>query len=150
MRAHKISKLFSKRNCSNLSKPWFYSSVISREIDASLITDALRSESHHVVCLDIARRQHNDMIRAYESLGVKVEILPSDGCADSVFIEDTAVIIDDVVLITNPGAISRKKETALVKSHILSNHSSLNVKNMNDNATLDGGDVLFTGISSRQ
>ena len=39
--------------------------------------------------------------------GLSVLHLPGDGFPDSVFIEDTAVVVGDVALITQPGAVVR-------------------------------------------
>ena len=38
------------------------------------------------------------------------------GHADAVFIEDTAIVFDEVAIITRPGAASRRAETAGVAS----------------------------------
>ena len=69
--------------------------------------------------------------------------LPSDGFADSVFIEDTAVVACGRAFITRPGANSRRGEVSRVQEY-LTRHTSLHVT-VQDTGSLDGGDVLFTG-----
>jgi dimethylargininase len=47
--------------------------------------------------------QHEALVKAMQSTGVVIDELSSDGLADSVFIEDTVVIVGDTAMITNPG-----------------------------------------------
>jgi dimethylargininase len=71
---------------------------------------------------------------------------------DSVFIEDTALVFDELAVITRPGAESRRAETAAVAG-ALSRYRTL--KYIEAPGTLDGGDVMvvgrhvFVGLSSR-
>lgn len=116
-----------------------------RQIDNSLDQFAIRMRKDNSVNLDIAKQQHRALADALSSCGVSVRTLPSDGYPDSVFIEDTAVVINSIALITNPGAESRKGEVHRVKEY-LSKRLYLNVKTLSRaSAILDGGDVLFTG-----
>jgi dimethylargininase len=52
----------------------------------------------------VANQHHIALESALSACGLRVIHLPSDGFPDSVFIEDTAVIVGDVALITRPGA----------------------------------------------
>ena len=101
----------------------------------------------------IAAAQHH----AYESLlerigcGVRrIEATP--GMPDSVFVEDTAVVLDDVAIVARPGAASRRGETASVAAAL---RPYRELRAIEPPATLDGGDVLrigrrvFIGISAR-
>jgi dimethylargininase len=105
--------------------------------------------------IDVARaiEQH----RAYEEclarLGVKVISLPAENdLPDAVFVEDTAVVVDEVAVITVMGAESRWPETATV-AEALARYRPL--KHLSLPATLDGGDVMrinrkiFVGLSKR-
>jgi dimethylargininase len=71
---------------------------------------------------------------------------------DSVFIEDTAVVFDEIALIARPGAPSRRSETDAVAA-ALGRYRRLAA--ICAPATLDGGDVLridrdvYVGISGR-
>ena len=95
---------------------------------------------------ELAVQQHEDMVKALESLGVQVTILETDeSTPDCVFVEDPAVVIGDTVLITNPGAASRKPETKIIKEHFKNNEPHLKIVEMESPAELDGGDVMFIG-----
>ncbi|MCC7188311.1 MAG: N(G),N(G)-dimethylarginine dimethylaminohydrolase, partial [Anaerolineales bacterium] len=59
-----------------------------------------------------ARTQHHEYIQALKELGCAVLELPAEtDLPDSVFVEDTAVILREVAILTRPGADSRKPET---------------------------------------
>lgn len=85
--------------------------------------------------------------RAYEALlsqlGATVHRLPAaPSLPDAVFVEDTAVVLDEIAVITRPGAVSRRPETPSVAS-ALARHRPL--AQIEGPATLDGGDVLVVG-----
>ncbi|MFJ2116115.1 MULTISPECIES: dimethylargininase [unclassified Streptomyces] len=72
-----------------------------------------------------------------------VETAPADDCPDGVFIEDTVVMFRNVALISRPGALSRRPETAAVEEELVRLGCSVN--RVREPGTLDGGDVLKTG-----
>jgi len=87
---------------------------------------------------DLALQQHNDMVKSLQSLGVEVTVLETDeSTPDCVFVEDPAVVIGDTVLITNPGAESRKPETIPLKKHFQENVKHLKIVEMKAPAELD-------------
>lgn len=100
-----------------------------------------------------ARKQHAAYEHALTQMGCVVD---SIGAAmempDSVFIEDTAVVFDEIAVIARPGAASRRSETDAVAA-ALGRHRRLAA--ICAPATLDGGDVLridrdvYVGISGR-
>jgi len=103
--------------------------------------------------LDRARAQHEDYERALADLGCTVHRLPSGPeMPDSVFIEDIAIVLGELGIITRPGAESRRVECAVVEQ-ALAHYRAL--ARIEPPATLDGGDVLavgqsiFIGVSSR-
>lgn len=122
-----------------------YTHAVVRGVPRSLAKDALRinqaevdagaAQKEHEAYVDVLRRQ----------LGLEVVELPADeSLPDCVFVEDAAVVCGDTALITRPGAESRRKETELMKDTL--KKLDLNIVEMTDeNAILDGGDVLFTG-----
>jgi dimethylargininase len=71
---------------------------------------------------------------------------------DTVFIEDTAVVVAELAVITRPGAASRRAETAAVAPALAAFRS---VASIEAPGTLDGGDVLrigrtlYVGVSAR-
>jgi dimethylargininase len=62
--------------------------------------------------------------------------------ADSVFIEDTAVVFDELAVITRPGAASRREETVAVAEAMAAYRPVVHIEAP---ATIDGGDVLTVG-----
>src|SRR5688572_30129623 len=70
------------------------------------------------VPIDVAKAsaQHASYERALEQLGCTVHRLPTGSrMPDSVFVEDTAVVLDEIALIMRPGAESRRAETGAVE-----------------------------------
>lgn len=107
------------------------------------------------VPLDIerARAQHERYTAALQDAGCRIVALPAaDDLPDSVFVEDTAVVLDEIAIVTRPGAPSRRAEVA-ASADELARHRP--VAHMHAPATLDGGDVLrigrtlFVGASGR-
>ena len=103
--------------------------------------------------VNVARAQHHEYVEALKQLGCQViELAEEPNLPDSVFVEDTAFILDEVAVITWPGADSRKPETESI-IRALSPHRAL--VHVTEPATVDGGDVLvlgkniFIGLSTR-
>lgn len=100
-----------------------------------------------------AREQHHAYEQTLRDLGCRIESLPEEpALADSVFVEDTAIVLDDVAVITRPGAASRRPETESIAA-VLGKYRDL--VRIESPGTLDGGDVLrvertlYVGTSSR-
>lgn len=103
--------------------------------------------------VDVARAQHHGYVQALKELGFAVLELPAEQeLPDSVFVEDTAVILPEVALITRPGADSRKPETESVARALRPYRELVFIK---PPGSLDGGDVLvlgkaiYVGLSTR-
>jgi dimethylargininase len=127
--------------------------AITRPVSASLSRCELTHQDRVTIDLDRARRQHDAMERVLESLGVIVRRVPgADELPDAVFVEDTAVVVEGIAVMTRPGAVSRRGETDGVAA-VLADYRP--VVRMTAPATLDGGDVLriaktlYVGLSSR-
>jgi len=109
---------------------------------ASALSAAPRDASSQID-VPLARAQHAAYRAALEASGAEVVSLPADErFPDCVFVEDTAVIVDGLALITRPGAPSRRGEPEAVAA-ALSPH--LELAFLEDPATLDGGDCLRLG-----
>ncbi len=100
-----------------------------------------------------ARLQHHAYVEALLALGVKVHSLPEEAnLPDSVFVEDTAIVLDECAVITRPGAESRLAEIESIAKALAPYRHLYSIQ---PPGTLDGGDVLtvgrniFIGISSR-
>lgn len=100
-----------------------------------------------------ARAQHDGYVALLRRLGCRIVSLPADpALPDSVFVEDAAIILPELAVITRPGAPSRRPETAAVAA-ALAPYRRLAA--LDPPGTLDGGDVLrtegaiFAGLSGR-
>jgi dimethylargininase len=105
--------------------------------------------------IDVARAtaQHESYEETLRSLGAAVVRVPAaPELPDAVFVEDTALVLDEVAVIARPGAASRRAETGPVAQTLEAYRPVLHLEAP---ATLDGGDVLrvgrtlFVGLSSR-
>lgn len=93
--------------------------------------------------LDLARRQHVAYCDLLAQLGCDVEILAHNpDCPDAVFVEDTAVVLDELAVLASPGAESRRKEVPAIAAELRKYRT---VEQVERPATLDGGDVVVAG-----
>jgi dimethylargininase len=112
------------------------------------VPDAIaRCELTHLVRVPIdvdeARAQHAEYERALMALGCTIEhIAPAPELPDAVFVEDTAIVLDEVAVMTRPGAESRRPEVASAADALAPHRELLAISAP---ATLDGGDVLRLG-----
>ncbi len=127
--------------------------AVTRGVSPAIERCELVHQERRPIDVALARRQHRLYEEALAALGCRVEALPADPeLADSVFVEDTAIVLDEVAVITRPGAESRRPETAPV-ARALAPYRPLG--SIETPATLDGGDVLrigrtlYVGLSGR-
>jgi dimethylargininase len=93
--------------------------------------------------IGLARKQHAQYERVLVDLGCKLKRLTEERLLpDSVFVEDTAIVLDEIAIIARPGAESRRSETGSV-SEVLSEYRT--ISRIISPGTLDGGDVLQMG-----
>lgn len=89
--------------------------------------------------------QHGAYVQALRDQGLSVEVLePLEGFPDACFVEDAAIITDEVAVVTRPGAHSRRGEERAL-APVLAKHRPL--AHIQAPGTLDGGDVLIVGRS---
>jgi dimethylargininase len=103
--------------------------------------------------LELAARQHHAYEQALKGLGVDVISLPAEAdLPDSVFVEDTALVLDEVAILTRPGADSRKPEVESIAAALTPHRKLIRI---DAPGTVDGGDVLrlnktiYVGITTR-
>jgi len=127
--------------------------ALTREVSPAFASCQLTHLARVAIDVDRARRQHAAYEAAIADAGYRVIRLPGDpAMPDCVFIEDAAIVLDEVAIVTRPGAVSRREETAAVADE-LAHHRAL--KFVEAPGTVDGGDVLvvgrdvFVGRSSR-
>ncbi len=119
--------------------------AITRDVSASLADCQLSFVEREAIDLNRAAAQHHAYRQALESLGCRVLSLPAqDAMPDAVFVEDVALVLDEIAVMTRPGAGSRRGE-GLSIAEALSTFRSL--RTITAPATIDGGDVLRVGRS---
>lgn len=117
--------------------------AITREISPRFAECEITHIERTPIDLDRARAQHRAYVEALKQLGCRVLELPAEAdLPDSVFVEDTAVILPEVAVITRPGANSRKGEIESIASVLAPLIPTVRVQ---EPATVDGGDVLVVG-----
>ena len=119
--------------------------------------DAFRGAlaDHHgpsVLDPERARRQHAAFVAALERCGVQVERLPAEpDLPDATFVSDTLLAFAGaaepegparLLVITRPGAPSRRAEVAAVAARARALAPGAGVVELREPGTLDGGDVL--------
>ena len=127
--------------------------AITRAISSAMQDCELTHMDRQALDLDRARQQHEAYNQALRDLQVEViELAEEAKLADSVFVEDTALVFDEVAIITHPGAPSRRPETSSIAEALSKHRPLLYIK---EPGILDGGDVLtigkdvYVGLSSR-
>ena len=117
--------------------------AITRDVSASIGDCALSFVQRSPIDVDRAIAQHQGYRRALESLGCEVVALPAqDELPDAVFVEDVALVLDEVAVVTRPGAGSRRGEVESVAQALAGYRPLLRIAAP---GTLDGGDVLRVG-----
>lgn len=94
--------------------------------------------------IELARRQHHQYLTILNDLGISVSILdPEENLPDSHFVEDAAVIYEGNVILTQPGAVERRREVECLRTYLQQQKLPFIELERNNETTLDGGDVLF-------
>ena len=127
--------------------------AITRAIGSALNDCELTFQPREPIDLTEAVLQHSAYCDALRQAGIAVEVLPAvEHLPDAVFVEDTAVVLDELAVIARPGSMRRREEVATVAA-ALKRHRTLAY--IEEPGTLDGGDILtigrrlFVGLSSR-
>jgi dimethylargininase len=99
--------------------------------------------SREPVDVALARKQHQDYQQALADLGCRVIALPAQHeMPDAVFVEDVALVLDEVAVMTRPGASSRQPEGASVAPTL---SQFRNLVSIQSPGTLEGGDMMRVG-----
>ena len=93
--------------------------------------------------LQRAIRQHEDYCAVLKKLGVTVENLSeNESYPDACFVEDTAIVVDELAVICSMGVASRRGETTLIEREL---SKYRDIARLSLPATIEGGDVLRIG-----
>jgi dimethylargininase len=127
--------------------------ALTRPVPESLARCELTHLTRVPIDIARARAQHAAYERTLAELGCTiVHVDEAPDLPDSVFIEDAAVVLDEIAIVTRPGAPSRRGETSAVAEALAAYRP---VAQLTEPATLDGGDVLrlwrtlFVGAGGR-
>jgi dimethylargininase len=127
--------------------------AVTREVSSSINECELSFHARVPIDVRKAITQHKAYQDCLAELGARIVSLPTEPeLPDAVFVEDTAAVLDEIAIIANMGAISRRPEVTSV-AETLGCYRPL--KFLKEPATLDGGDVLrvgrtiFVGLSRR-
>jgi dimethylargininase len=127
--------------------------AITRAVGAALGDCALTYLDRAPIDLANAHAQHAAYSESLRRAGAIVEVLPADPTLpDSVFVEDTAVVLDEAAVITRPGTPLREREVPAIEAALSAYRNLLRIE---PPAMLEGGDVLrlgrdfYVGVSSR-
>ncbi|HXB26342.1 MAG TPA: arginine deiminase family protein [Gemmatimonadaceae bacterium] len=119
--------------------------AITRSPAASMERCELTFLQRETIDIERARAQHAAYRAALVTAGADVILLPAlDDLPDSVFVEDTAIVLDSVAIMSMMGAESRRRETAAM-APVLRRYRT--VQALGKPATLDGGDVMRVGTA---
>lgn len=117
--------------------------AITRAVSPAITRCELTHVPREPINLALACAQHEAYERTLAGLGCAVHRIPADPeLPDSVFVEDACVVVEELAVITRPGAVTRRPETLAV-TDALRHHRSLAC--IEPPGTLDGGDVLRLG-----
>jgi dimethylargininase len=127
--------------------------AITREVSATLATCELTWLEREPIDVEKAIAEHHAYEHCLADLGAHVISLPAlNAHPDAVFVEDPAIVLDEVAVITTMGCESRRGERSSLAAALARFRPLIH---MRDPARLEGGDVmrvgrhLFAGLSDR-
>jgi dimethylargininase len=127
--------------------------AITRQASPAIVNCELTHLERLPIDLEMARLQHHQYEEALRSLGLAVRSLSAEpALPDSVFVEDTAIVLDECAVIARPGADSRKPEIESIAKALAPYRKLFYIQAP---GTVDGGDVLavgktiYVGLTSR-
>jgi dimethylargininase len=127
--------------------------AITRKVSSSLANCELSFIERKPIDLERARAQHHAYEALLEKMGAKVISLPEErDLPDSMFVEDPAIVLDELAIICPLGTDIRRKEAASLAAALEPYRKLAHVKFP---GMLEGGDVLrigkkfFVGLTQR-
>jgi dimethylargininase len=117
--------------------------AITRPVSPSIGACELTHLARQPIDVPRAVAQHAAYEDVLRSLGASlVRVAAAPDLPDAVFVEDTAIVLDEVAVLTRSGAPSRRAELPEVAAALTPYRP---VVALREPATLDGGDVLQVG-----
>ena len=117
--------------------------AISRAVSASINDCQLAFVERQPIDIGKAIAQHDQYETCLASLGIAVVSLPAvPNLPDAVFVEDPAIVLDEIAIMTRMGAESRRGESASLAEAIARFRP---LRWITEPGTLEGGDVVRIG-----
>ena len=117
--------------------------ALTREISSRFNECELTHLQRTPIDLDQARIQHQTYCTLLDELGCHVITLPAeDTMPDSVFVEDPAIVLENLAVIMRPGAESRRIETESMEESLSPYRQ---IERIVAPGTIEGGDVIVIG-----
>ncbi len=127
--------------------------AITRAVSPAIVNCELSFIPRQPIDLHIARAQHRAYEQLLEKLGAHVLSLPPElDLPDSMFVEDPAIVLDELAIIFPLGTESRRPEAASLAQAI---SKFRKLEHVTLPGTLEGGDILrigrklFVGLTKR-
>src|ERR1700730_9761248 len=127
--------------------------AITRAVSPAIVNCELTFISRQAIALAKAEQQHRAYQQLLEKLGARVISLPAEpALPDSMFVEDPALVLDELAIILPLGTETRRQEAASIAQALAPFRKRAGVELPGQ---VEGGDVLrigrrvFTGLSSR-
>ncbi len=127
--------------------------AITRAVSPAIVNCELSFIDRKPIDLTKAREQHHAYEKLLGKLGARVISLPAEpGLPDSMFVEDPAIVLDELAVILPLGTATRRREAPSV-AQALAKFRKLEYVSLP--GTLEGGDVLriggklFVGLTRR-
>ena len=117
--------------------------AMTRGISRRMGECELSYQERQPIDIGLARAQHNRYEECLAALGCQIIRLREEpDLPDSVFVEDAAIVLDELAIITRPGAESRRRETSSIDLALRPYRRMVHIE---PPGILDGGDVLRIG-----
>lgn len=127
--------------------------AITRKVSPAIEQCELTHLEREAISFEVATEQHQAYVNCLKSIGCDVVTLDAEpDLPDSVFVEDAALVLDEVAVITRPGAVSRQAEVDTIRVALAPYRELIEIEAP---ATLDGGDIvhvdktIYVGLSTR-
>jgi dimethylargininase len=118
-------------------------SAITHKVSPRINECELTFVQRSTIDYELAARQHDGYEATLARLGVEITSLSeNEAFPDSSFVEDTAIVIDELAIICSLGVPSRRGESSVIAKE-LSRYRELIYISLP--ATIEGGDVLRVG-----
>lgn len=117
--------------------------AITRQVSPAIAACELTYLERVEIDYALACRQHQQYCEALAGLGCQLLSLPAQAdLPDSVFVEDAALVLDEVAILTRPGVASRRPEVDRIRPVLAEYRPLLSIQAP---GTIEGGDILLLG-----